>query len=304
VASTRRALLLINPNARRPPNPKRLARGIAWLEERGWQIGQQLTSSPEEIAELAAGAAATGCAAVVACGGDGTLHDALPGLAGTQTALAVVPSGTANVWAGEAHLPHDPLAALRLLEEGDRVRLDTGTAGGRPFLLMASLGLDSLVAGHVSGRLKRYFSFLPYLAQAAWELPHYRGVEAEVTVDGERIAAPVAGILVGNTRSYGGLIEVAAEARADDGLLDLCILHGAGRRRFVSHVLRAALRRHVGHPQVTYRQVRTVTVTVDPPWPVQLDGEVAAQTPITFECMPRSLTVVVPRALRTPLWYT
>jgi diacylglycerol kinase (ATP) len=302
VADTRRALILINPNARRRPDPKRLAEGMAWLAARGWTIEQRTASSSQETADCTARAAAARFDTVVACGGAGTLHVALRGLVGTQTALAHIPAGTANVWAGEVRLPHDPLAALRLLEEGDRVRLDTGTAGGRPFLLMASLGLDSLVAGRVSGRLKRYLSFLPYLAYAARELSRYRGVEALITLDGEQLAAPVAAILIGNTRSYGGLIQVAAQARADDGLLDLCVLLGAGRRRFLSHLLRTALGRHVGHPQVTYRQVRSVSIAVDPPWPVQLDGEVAVLTPTTFECVPRSLTVVVPPGLRTPLW--
>ncbi len=302
LSDVRRALLLINPNARGRPNAVRLGLGMAWLAERGWRIERRLTSSSAQIGALAASAAADGCDAVIACGGDGTLHDTLAGLTGTETALAHIPTGTANVWAGESRLPRDPLAALRLLEEGDRVRLDTGSAGGRPFLLMASLGLDSLVAGRVSSRLKRYLGFLPYLAYAAQELQRYQGVAAEVMLDGERIIAPVAGILIGNTRSYGGLLQIAAQARADDGLLDVCILHGAGRRHFVRHVVRTALRRHVGHPQVTYCQVRRVTVTADPPLPVQLDGEVAAETPISFECMPQSLTVVVPRGLHTPLW--
>ena len=295
-------MLLVNPNARRPPNPARLAQGIAWLEQRGWTVDQRTTSGSAEIAALTARAAGECFDAVVACGGDGTLHDALSGLVGTETALALIPSGTVNVWAGEARIPHDPLAALRLLEEGERVRLDTGSAGGRPFLLMGSLGLDSLVAGRVSGGLKRFFGFIPYLVHAAIELPRYRGVMAEVTLDGERIVSPVVGILAGNTRSYGGMLEVAAQARADDGLLDICVLHGTGRGRFLRHLFRAALGRHVGAPDVTYRQVRSASIAIEPPWPVQLDGEVQAQTPITFECLPRSLTVIVPAGLQTPLW--
>lgn len=302
MASTRRALILINPNARRRPNPARLDLGVAWLDQRGWTVEQRATSSAAETASLAARAAAEQCDAVIACGGDGTLHDALAGLVGTRTALAHIPSGTVNVWAREVRLPRDPLAALRLLEEGDRVRIDTGTAAGKPFLLMGSLGLDSLVAGRVSGGLKRFFSYLPYLAYAMTELPRYRGVTADVTLDGERIISPVVGILVGNTRSYGGLLQVAARARVDDGLLDVCLLHGRGRALFVRHLLRTALQRHIANSAVTYRQVQSVSVSIDPPWPVQLDGEVAAQTPLTFACVPRTLTVIVPPGLRTPLW--
>lgn len=298
----RRALLLINPQAGRPPDAGRLRLGIDWLEERGWRIEQPTTSDGGEVESLASQAAAQGFDAVVAGGGDGTLHEALAGVVGTDTALALLPGGTANVWAGEARLPHDPAKALRLLEEGERVRLDTGSADGQPFLLMASIGIDSLVAGRVDSGLKRRLSFLPYLVHAAIELRRFEGMAVEVTLDDERIVSPAVGMLIGNTRSYGGMLRIAAHARADDGLLDVCLFHGTGRLRFLWLLALTATGRHLSDSAVTYRQVKRICVATLPVWPVQLDGEVAAQTPITFTCVPRSVTLIVPRDLRSPLW--
>lgn len=298
----RRALLLLNPKAGRPPNAGRLQQGIGWLEKRGWRIEQPETSDGDEIESRASQAASDGFDAVVVCGGDGTLHEALAGVVGTDTALAILPSGTANVWAGEAKLPHDPIKALRLLEEGDRVRLDTGVADGQPFLLMASIGIDSLVAGRVDSGLKRRLSFLPYLVHAAMELRRFKGMTVEVMLDGELISSPAVGVLIGNTRSYGGMLRIAAHARADDGLLDVCLFHGTGRLRFLWLLALTAAGRHLSDSAVTYRQVNRITVATKPIWPVQLDGEIAAQTPMSFECVPRSVTLIVPRDVRSPLW--
>lgn len=299
---TRRALILINPEARHPPKARALEAGIEWLAEQGWKIESRVTERRGEVEEAAAMAAASGFDCVVACGGDGTLHEALNGLAGTQTALALLPGGTANVWAREAHLPRDPEKALHLLVEGDRLRIDTGCAGGRSFLLMAGIGLDSLVAGRVDSRLKRTFGFLPYLGHAALALSGFDGFEATIKLDGETLQAPLVGLLIGNTRSYGGVIEITSEARADDGLLDVCLYQGSTRVGFLAALFNTLLRRHLRQDNVIYKRAQTIVVETNPCWPVQLDGEIVAETPVTITCVPQSLTVIVPPGLRSPLW--
>lgn len=261
-----------------------------------------MAHGPTDATALAAQAAARGDDCVVAVGGDGTLHRVLNGVAGTTTALALVPAGTANVWAREAGIPADPVLALRLVAEGARPRLDTGSVGESSFLLMASAGLDSLVAGQVGGAIKRHIGSFAYLGRAAIELWNYRGLSAEIEIDGERLRGPILAFLAGNTRSYGGLIEIAREARADDGLLDVCLFQGRGRRRFVRHLTNTARGRHLLDAAVVHRRARQVTLTIEERWPVQADGEVVGQTPVTIRCMPRSVTVVVPAGRRSPLW--
>lgn len=276
--------------------------GVDWLRERGWNVRVEETSRPAELPRFSSDAAALGYDCVVACGGDGTLHGALNGVVGTSTALALVPGGTANVWAREAGLPSNPVAALKLVEEGERVRLDTGLVAGEAFLLMASAGLDSLVAGQVDGAMKRHLGPLAYLGRAALELRHFRGLRAELTIDGERKQGTMLGVLAGNTRSYGGVLEITRDARADDGLLDVCLYQGAGRRRFLRHLFETLLGRHLEDASVSYQKARRIEVATERPWPVQADGEVVAHTPVTIECAPRSVTVVVSRGEHSPLW--
>ena len=62
---------------------------------------------------LARRAAEEGADVVLACGGDGTLNEAINGLAGTDTLLATFPGGTVNVWAREVGIPADPVEAIR-----------------------------------------------------------------------------------------------------------------------------------------------------------------------------------------------
>jgi diacylglycerol kinase (ATP) len=302
VSADRHALLLVNPRSRKPPAKSALEEGIDWLSTRGWAVELKATADDAQLCGLAAKAAERGCDCVIACGGDGTLNGALNGVAGSATALALVPSGTANVWAREAGLPSDPMAALRLVAEGARIRLDTGRVGKRAFLLMTSSGLDSLIADRVDWRIKRRFGLFAYLGRALLELRGFRGLEAEIRLDDAVLSGRMLGLVAGNTRSYGGVLAITRQARADDGLLDVCLFKGSSRRRFLLHLADTALGRHLESDEVVYRRARSIQLTTERPWPVQADGEVVAQTPVTIECVPQSVTVVVPADVASPLW--
>jgi len=302
VSPKHRALFLINPHAGRAPQRPGLAAGIEWLRDQDWAVDVEATEEGGELHRLAARAAAQHYDCVVACGGDGTLNGALNGVVGTQTALAMVPAGTANVWAGEASLPADPLAACRLVAEGTRRRLDTGTVAGRSFLLMASTGLDSLVAEQVDWRLKRRLGRFAYFGRGMIELLRFQGFDAELTIDGELLQTVILGLVAGNTRSYGGMIEIARDARADDGVLDVCLFQGSGRRRFIRHLVDLARGLHTQSEEVQYRRAHRIELQTERPWPVQADGEVVGHTPVSIDCVPESVTVVVAPNKSSPLW--
>jgi len=170
-------------------------------------------------------------AVVAACGGDGTVSEVAQALSGTGVALAVVPAGTANVWAREALVPRAPERALALLAEGRRARVDLGEVdarigGGvaRLFLLMCSAGVDAGVVERIErhAALKRRLGRVAYAALA--ELP---AVPASVTVDGDSRRAALWMAIVGNTRLYGGIVRLTARALANDGMLDLAIFEHA-----------------------------------------------------------------------------
>ena len=141
----RRACLIVNPVARTLPSPDRLATASAWLRLHGWVVEQHRTESAGHGTDLARAAAERGCEAVIAVGGDGTVNDVVNGIAGTPAALAVISAGTANVWAREIGLPRHPAAVARVVDEGEVRLVDLGTFNERLFMLIASLGVDSVV---------------------------------------------------------------------------------------------------------------------------------------------------------------
>ncbi|MGH2584846.1 MAG: diacylglycerol/lipid kinase family protein [Dehalococcoidia bacterium] len=297
---TKRARLIANPAARTLPSRDRLVIAPAWLRLHGWEVDSFRSESSAHATALAREAAEQGYDAVIAAGGDGTVNDVVNGIAGTETALAVIPGGTANVWSRETGTPSHPGSVAAMLEGGRRARIDLGLAGERYFLLMTSLGLDSAVVAMVTGAAKSRHGRLAYIARGLQEALHYRGVDAEITADGETWRMPLLVALLGNTRSYGGLISISNRAHAADGLLDLVTYRAAGVAPFALDLARTAVGRHAGKGGTRYRHVREAFITTTPAVPVQADGEIVGSTPMRFTIVPRALTVILPPDRRPP----
>lgn len=298
----KRACIIVNPVARTVPSQERLATAPAWLRLRGWQVDEHVTTGRGDAETAARQMAQHGYTAVIAVGGDGTVNEVTNGLAGSSTALAVIPAGTANVWAHEVRLPRHPAAVARLLDQGDVHEIDLGVANGRHFLLMASLGVDSIVVSAISPWAKRTFGRAAYVTRGVREAILFPAVDAEITVDGHRVAVELLMMVLGNTRSYGGALKIANRAVADDGRLDAVLYGGSGVPRIVGYLARTFIGKHVSAPGALYRLAKTVSVRTAVPLPVQADGDVVGETPVNFAVWHRALRVVVPPGLESPLF--
>lgn len=291
----RTARLIVNPHSGHRPSDAELSAAGAWLEARGWTVDQVKTLRVGHGRELAAEAAASNYDAVLVCGGDGSINEVVNGLAGTNTALALIPAGTVNIWARETGIPRNTLAAARTLHDGVRRRVDLGRANGRYFLMLLSVGVDSMAVASVNPMMKRRWGRMAYFAAGVSDLLRQGGRQMVVTADDERFSGATLVAIAGNSRLYGGLLLPAFRALVDDGLLDLCLYRGSRWHDVARHAMVTLLRRHDRAVDVVYRQVKRITIETETPVAVQTDGEAAGTTPVQIEVVPAALTVVVPR---------
>jgi diacylglycerol kinase (ATP) len=241
---------------------------------------------------------------VVAFGGDGTVNDVLNGAALDRTVLAVIPAGTGNVMAKELRMAGHPIEAVRQILAGRPVRLDVGVCNGRRFACMFGAGLDAAIVRQIHrarGSGLTQWHYLPFILRVALrESPWHIDVE----VDGRPAAAGVGQVVVGNTRSYGGPIEMTPAASPADGRLDVMCL----RRRGVIHSLRLAasmfLRSVHREGDVSYGRASRVRVAArEEGMAFQVDGEDAGNLPADIEVHPAAATFIAPpmfSALRQP----
>ena len=296
------ALIIVNPASRSLPKAARLQEAEDWLAEQGWRVARQETEGRGDAITIAGRAAESGVSLVFVCGGDGTLNEAANGLAGSETALAVIPAGTVNIWAREAGLNKKPLEAVQLAAEGVRRRIDLGRAGSRHFLLMAGYGLDAAVTANVSHRVKGTIGAAAYAIASAREVLRYRSARIRLKLDGEEVETEVLLVIAGNTREYAGLTRITPEAFADDGLLDVRIYQGRGKREIMLQGIGTLLRRHRRSKKVLYRRVKRLEMEWETPLPLQLDGEACPDSPSAVSVAPAALWVAVPAGRVNPLF--
>ncbi len=305
-----RAILAYNPAAGRYPSRLLAERAANVLRQSGWQVTLESTQSGEHITQLAHQAAAKGLEAFFVAGGDGSLNYAMAGLLNSETALGVLPSGTANVWAQELGLPGLSWTRWMALEESARRlaraeihRVDVGLCNQYPFLLWAGVGLDAFVVHRIEprNRWEKHLAVLQYAATVVWHASYWHGMNLKAEADGRTLQGHFLLALVSNVHLYaGGLATLSPEARLDDGMMDLWLFEGESLADTVQLAIDLLAGRHVQSSRVHHLAFKHLLLESDSRAYVQLDGEpFEVSSPITISVLPKALRVLVP--VETPL---
>ena len=297
----KRACIVYNPAARNAPGRDRLTAAASSMKAHGWEVELRGTEAAGHGIVLAREAAAAGAEVVFSCGGDGSVNEVVNGLAGSPATLGVLRGGMGDVFGKEAGIPRAPEQALRVLVDGVRHRFDLGKAGERYFLLMAGIGFDASVVRVVPNGPKRWLGSTSYAIWGAVQLARYRSKGTLLSIDGVEREARLYWLLLGNTRSYGGVINVTSRALVDDGLLDAFMFEGNNPGWLLKTVWRLATRRRNTGEGVTFERARSVNIP-SIGLPVQVDGEYIGETPMCFSVAPSMLEVLLPRGKAEVLW--
>jgi YegS/Rv2252/BmrU family lipid kinase len=300
MARTLRATVMVNPAARGVGADFDGSRLTRYLAKRGTEAALVLPASEADATHEARRSAARVDDLLFVVGGDGSVRAAARGLAGSDTALAAVPAGTVNIWARESGVPSGLRAALDAHLSGQSVHMDLGRAGEHCFLLMAGIGWDAEIAGRVSQRLKKRTGDIAYMAQAAWMAPRLRARKAAWQAGEQRWEEPLAWMVLGNTRLYGGRVRLTNEAVIDDGQLDGIALCPRGVADTARLARKIALGKREDDRMLSFRASEVVIESAG--FPVQLDGDPVGETPMTFTVDPRALLVSVPRGPLAPIF--
>ena len=211
---------------------------------------------------------------LIVVGGDGAVRSAADAAIGSRTPLYHVPLGTVNLFAREFAMTGRPRCLLGALRD-HRVRwVDAGLAGGRRFLLMASVGFDAQVVHDLASRRGASISRLSYLGPLVRQMRRWRPPKLAVTVDGAPLDLPGAGmVVVANCRRYMWGLNPAARADMTDGKLDVVYLPIRGRADLLRWMGRCLRGRHRAHPRLVHCLGSSVRIDCDEPQPVQLDGD-------------------------------
>ncbi len=295
-AVERRIRLIVNPVAGGGRAADVLPDVEAFLGRLRLDFTTKRTRNLEHARELARGAVAEGDVAVT-LSGDGLVGAVAGELAGHDGAvLGVLPCGRGNDFARVLGIPLDDLeAACSILRDGVERDLDIGDIGGRPFIGIASFGLDSdanRIANDASPRLGNFvYTYGALRALAQWK-PATFTLELD---DGEPQRYTGFSVAVANSKAYGGGMFVAPDAELDDGLLDIVISETTSKWVFLRNLPKVFKGEHVNEPGVHVLRAREVRVSADRPFAIYADGDPIAQLPATIGLRHKALRVICPQ---------
>ncbi len=308
---------LINPAAGPRSHRRRRLEHLAELA-RSAGIEPETTESGLDLARRARAAAGDGIERVLVAGGDGSVHHAVQGLAGSATALGVVPAGTGNDFAAAIGAPREAGAAVRRALEVPVRRIDLGRAWRAPggtrearagdpgpagdppsspavwFSTYAGVGFDSEVASRAHQRRRFLSGRVIYVWAVLRTLADFRPPVVTVEHDGGRFHGPAMFVTLANGPAFGGGMRIAPAAENDDGVLDLVIVKAIPRLTLLAVFPKVYAGRHVGHPAVEFVRTRRARFALDREMTAYADGEPmlpAGPEGIELEVVPGALAV-------------
>lgn len=289
----RRVLLIHNPTAGRR-KARRVAAVVEALRGLGCAVTLRPTTARGDAESFAREAQADRYDVVAVAGGDGTLAEVANGLAvgGSGLPVAVVPMGTANVFALEIGMPENPAAAARIIAHGAPRAVRCGEANGRLFVQMVGVGFDAHVVETVDPGVKRGLGKGAYALAMLRVMLNFEAPPYRVSVDGAIHEAR--SVIIAKGRLYAGRFVLAPAARHDDPSFQVCLFGRGGGWAIAGYLLALALGRLERHSDVRLLTGREVHIDGPAEEPVQADGDPAGHLPVRIGVWPEPLMLLAP----------
>jgi diacylglycerol kinase (ATP) len=311
----RRVVLIYNPASGQTFSHKTsvIDDVLAVLQGVGIEAKAVATTAPGSAAAQVQESIERGCDAILACGGDGTVHEVLQSLVGSHTALGVIPLGTANALAADLGLPLSPVKAVKALLSATRMRIpvgriffrdNEGAERSRYFTVAAGIGADAHLMYRLDAKLKRRFGYALYAVEglrvlATHSFPVFEAAFVERADSKPRVEA-VTQLLAVRIRNFGGMLQnFAPGAALRNENLRLVAFKTRNRFDYVRFLAAVVFRRHTYSKRIELLDAVSVECRDHEGSPARLsveaDGEYLGGLPVRIEIVPDALTLLVPK---------
>jgi diacylglycerol kinase family enzyme len=290
-----RAKLIFNPGAGAArPIPIEIVDVIH--EMQAWKLVPEtyLVEPGCDVPRVVQDALAQGFRMFVVCGGDGTISSVARSLAGTPATLGIIPIGTQNNTALSLNIPNDIPAAIAILRNGRRIKVDVGMATcgktSTPFLEACSVGLASTLFESVDdiqhGNLAQIGTFLATLAGTP-------PAEIHLLLDNKREIHDRGHVLLVSNMPFTGFhYQLGSLASFEDGLLDVLFFADLNKLELLGYILQGVGEGHPEDQRIQHFHVRRVEIDTHPAMPVMADGSPLGEGLVRIEVRRHALTVM------------
>ncbi len=260
----------------------------------------KLTTGAGDARIFAQEAVSSGIKCVIACGGDGTVHEIVNGIATVpDVTLGLIPCGRGNDLATALNIPRKPQQAIETVLTGTTKQIDLGHVHSEIgtehfFTTITACGYDTEVSRRAATRKTPFSGTASYIYAAVATLSDYKCPSVRIEGDFGIYEGSILLAATGSTSSYGGGFKIVPNACYDDGIFDVCIIREVHSITVLLLMVTLFWGGHTFHPAVEIHQTRSLKIQSDPPVTLFADGEPMCETPATIEIIKHGLTVLVP----------
>jgi diacylglycerol kinase (ATP) len=291
--------VVLNPVAgvSEPGNVRQRIESALQAHDVSFEIYETTGKSDENIKQLVHQAVKEGFKLFVSAGGDGTLSSVIDGLVGSEIPLVIIPTGTWNALARALDIPLQVDPAIDLLFQPHTIQtIDAMDVGGNYFVLSVSAGVGALTMKDVERKDKRRLGKLADLRKAVAEVLEFRSYPFEVRIDDTITRFRASELMVANTSILGlKSLRLDQNIRMDDGKLNVCRIYANTVAEYVKlgwSMFRGDQDRNWN--VLCVEASREVEIRSPKRMPVQGDGELIGQLPITVKIRPKAIQIVTP----------
>lgn len=259
----------------------------------------RLTDPDVRIEDLTQQAIDEGADVVIAAGGDGTVSGVASALVNTDVVLGIIPTGTANAFATTLGIPENFLEACDIIKSGRPKAVDTARCNDHMMLLAVSIGLEADMLDNMEREEKARLGKLAIVVNSLQELRDVEQFETHLETPDATWHEPATAVTIANAATNTMVLaQGPADVVADDHQLSITLFtpeHQWGVLQSAAQLFFSALKGETVENETVHAcKARSVKVTTEPPRTIYVDGEPFGETPLTVECLPRSLKVLTP----------
>jgi diacylglycerol kinase (ATP) len=286
----RNAIVIANPTSGHGACYKVLPPLEEEMKKAGWKYSIQIPQSRDDALKITRESSSKGFDAVIAVGGDGTIHDVVEEIDLEKQALGMLPLGSGNDLFRMLKIKDNHESAIRNIIDGDDWKIDVGLVNDKRFLNTAGTGIDSetlVVRRDTKGFVKRNYALL-FLKT----LGRLKPFMMKITADDKIIESEFMWVIVANNNYIGGGMLIAPDAKQDDGLLDLVMIRKTSKFNMARNLPGVFKGLHLKMKETSQMKVRNVVFECDEERELGVDGDVRGKTPVFITVMPRALRMI------------
>ncbi len=289
-------IFIVNPKAGKEKSLGLIPFIEEYFKDKDEEFCIRVTEYPGHATELAKEYSSQGKCRIYSIGGDGTVNEIVNGIAGSESVLGVIPTGSGNDFIRSVHTPFEIKDMILSTINGEEKSIDLAKVNDKYFINISSIGFDAEVVFNADKfkKVRGITGSMAYVLSIIYTIFIKKVCNINIDIDGKKIKLKAILAAIANGRYYGGGIIPTPDAKLDDGLFDICMVTDLSRIKMLGLFPKYMKGQHAQLKQVSFYKGKKISIESDEDLCLNIDGEIVTAKTVAFEIIENGIKVLFP----------